>query len=339
MDSGASSLVIPSRWWMHYHYRLPFKRVYRNWHAAGHLAEFLRHVHPDVVITNTLTIPVGAFASRRAGVPHVWYIHEFGLEDHGLRFDLGRPLSLACINRLSAKIIVNSKAVYDRFRAHIPESKIRLAYYAVEIPPQRPATEPDADPFRLILVGRICAGKRQEDAVRAVSLLVQKGLDLRLSLVGNENAEYGCFLRRLAQDLRIDRHVEFLAFTEDPFSHFSRSHLALVCSKSEAFGRVTVEAMKMGKAVVGADSGATGELIQDGVTGFLYRPGDFGDLAQKIECLARNRLLLGQMGSAAAAWSNRRFSLENYCSDLLRVLEEAIAAFTGRESGHRRMSN
>ncbi len=321
----ASVLVIPYRWWMHYHFRLPFKRVFQNWLATKRLAEILRQVRPDVVITNTLTIPVGAFASRRARVAHVWYIHEFGLEDHGLRFDLGRSLSLSCIDRLSARIIVNSRAVYDRFRPHFPEHKMRQVYYAIDIPASTPVCEVNDGSFRLILVGRICAGKRQEDAVRAVSLVAQKGQDIQLSLVGNENVEYGASLRRLARKLGVEKRVEFVPFTEDPFSRVARSHLALVCSESEAFGRITVEAMKMGKAVVGADSGATGELIQDGVTGFLYRPGDFGDLAHKIERLAGDRALLGQMGRAAAAWSNGRFTLENYCSDLQSVLEEAVA--------------
>lgn len=320
-----STLVIPYRWWMHYHYRLPFKRLCQNWLAAKKLAEFLRQSRPDVVISNTLTVPVGAFASRWAGIPHVWYIHEFGLEDHGLRFDLGSSLSLFLIDRLSSRILVNSKAVFDRFRVHVPEYKLRQVYYAVESPARRRASVEEGGSFRLILVGRICAGKRQEDAVRAVALLAERGLKVRLSLVGNENVEYGRFLRKLASENGIEKDVEFVAFTEDPFSHFARCQLALVCSKFEAFGRVTVEAMKLGKAVVGADSGATSELIQNGATGLLYRPGDAKDLAQKIESLVNDRALLDEMGKTAEIWARRTFNLDNYTSDLLRILGEAAA--------------
>ena len=48
------------------------------------------------------------------------------------------------------------------------------------------------------------------------------------------------------------------------------------------FGRVTVESM-LGKClVVGAASGATTELIQDGVNGILYQPDDEADFCKKL---------------------------------------------------------
>ena len=319
--------VIPYRWWMHARFRLPFRRLCRNVPAARRLARLLRQLRPDVVITNTLAVPIGAFAARWAGIPHVWHIHEFGLEDHGLAFDFGNFLSLSCINRLSNRVIVNSRAVFAKFRPRIPESKLRLIYYAAEIAGPLEQVEAGKDPFRLSLVGRICPGKRQEDAVRAVSWLAQRGLKVRLSLVGNENLDYGRFLRCLAKELGVGEQIEFVAFTENPSVHFARSHVALVCSRSEAFGRVTIEAMKLGKPVVGADGAATSELIRDGVTGFLYKPGDGEDLGAKIEALYRNWLLLGEMGENAKDWSRRTFNMANYTSALLEVLEEAVAAY------------
>ena len=37
----------------------------------------------DLIITNTINICVGAFVAKLWGLPHVWYIREFGFEDHG----------------------------------------------------------------------------------------------------------------------------------------------------------------------------------------------------------------------------------------------------------------
>ena len=56
-----------------------------------------------------------------------------------------------------------------------------------------------------------------------------------------------------------------------------------MCSQSEAFGRVTVEAMMSGCLVIGANAGGTMELISDNVTGLLYTSGDYSDLAEKIK--------------------------------------------------------
>ena len=58
--------------------------------------------------------------------------------------------------------------------------------------------------------------------------------------------------------------------------------IVCVCSTKEGFGRVTVESM-LGKClVVGAASGATIELIQDGVNGVLYQPNNQNDFCKKL---------------------------------------------------------
>jgi glycosyltransferase involved in cell wall biosynthesis len=317
--------ILDYQWWVHSSFRLPVPRLWRNLRAATKLAEILRRIQPDVVISNTLTIPTGAFAARKACIPHVWYIHEFGMEDHGLKFDLGSAVSLTCIRRLSARVIVNSRAVRDRFAHAIPEAKLRVLYYAVDVPARTSIPDMPADPFRLILVGRICPGKRQEDAIRALGWLSGKGVNPRLSLVGSENLAYGRLLRGMAQELDVANQIEFLPFTADPFSLVARCHVALVCSKSEAFGRVTIEAMKQGKPVIGANTGATVELIQDGSTGLLYRAGDPEDLGRKVLALGENRPLLQAMGANAREWSWRTFNRKNHVSALIAILQEAAA--------------
>ena len=63
----------------------------------------------------------------------------------------------------------------------------------------------------------------------------------------------------------------------------------LVCSKYEAFGRVTVEAMMAGCLVIGANSGGTIELIEDGSTGVLFESGDYVDLVNKMIYVIENK--------------------------------------------------
>ena len=53
-------------------------------------------------------------------------------------------------------------------------------------------------------------------------------------------------------------------------------------SKNEAFGRVTVEYMLQNLAVIASDAGANSEIIENGVSGLLYRLGDVDDLARKM---------------------------------------------------------
>jgi glycosyltransferase involved in cell wall biosynthesis len=179
--------------------------------------------------------------------------------------------------------------------------------------------------LHLTIVGRISAGKRQEDAVRAVAQLAGKGLDVRLSLIGTEAPDYGPSLRALVRELGVEERVEFVAFTDDPFSLVAAADLSVICSRGEGFGRVTVEAMKLGKPVIGADSGGTTELIRDGWSGLLFRLGDPADLAGKIETLYHDRALLAAMGANARLWARETFSLQRYTRELQAVFREAAS--------------
>ncbi|MFN2496641.1 MAG: glycosyltransferase [Pseudonocardiaceae bacterium] len=106
------------------------------------------------------------------------------------------------------------------------------------------------------------------------------------------------------------------------------AHAAAVVAPSawlEAFGLVVVEAMAAAVPTVAAAHGAFVELVEDGVTGLLHRPGDAGSLA---ECLRRvvatperNRM----MGEAARRRYERDFTPSAGLARLIAGYEAAIA--------------
>lgn len=299
----------------------PMKNFVRNVVAVRKLSTLLRAIEPDVVVTNTLAVPVGAFAARRTGTAHVWYIHEFAVREHGLRLHFGRFLTLSVVAKLSDMVVVNSVAAFDAFRRWIPPGRMRVVYCGVDVPEGPCERHTDVDVLALVVVGAKNPGKRQEEAVRALAYLRERGLDVRLALVGTEQPRYAAFLRKLAGELDVDDRVEMVPFTPDPFWHICRADVAVVCSRNEAFGRGTVEAMKLGKPVVAANVGATPELIRNGWNGFLYESGDPQDLARKLEILHSDRDLRARMGQNAREWSRSRFHLDAYAAQLLDILE------------------
>lgn len=303
------------------------RRTGRNLLAALSMLPLLRRLEPDVVVTNTLTIPSAAVAAKVLRIPHVWYLHEFGEKDHGLTFDLGLRRSVRLVNRLSARVIVNSRATFDKFSQHIPSNKLRLAYCGVHVPDglTRNSSSPER-PFRLVLVGRKAPSKGQEDAIRAVGLLRERARDVRLTLVGHSSPDYAPWLARLVREVRVDDVVDFVDFTEDRYRYFQQAHVALMCSRAEAFGRVTVEAMKLGLPVIGANRGGTRELIRDEGTGLLYSHGDPSELAERIDRLYQDRALRERLGHNAQEWARATFSVARHTADVMDVLAEVTAA-------------
>lgn len=337
---GITVHQIPYTWWVaspewrgtYYHLR----RKLQNLMAGPKFNRLLREHRPDVVVTNTLTIPSGALAARRAKIPHVWCVHEFAGTDPdttntdpqqhsgNFYFDLGRRRSFALMDKLSARVIANSKAVALSLSEHVPAEKLRVLYYVVEVAPTTLPPKQKTEQLVLICVGRLETNKRQEDAIRALASLKIKGLQLRLVLIGPDVLSYEKKLRELASSLGVTENVEFAGSVPDAQPYFAAADIALVCARNEAFGRVTIEAMKAGKPVIGADHGGTSELISDGLNGLKFAAGDSEDLARKIEILYHDENMRREMGERAQDWALTNFNREKFGRDLLQILEEAV---------------
>ncbi len=289
--------------------------------------QVLASINPDVVVTNTIVIsPFAAIASKAIGIPHFWYVHEFGDKDHGLTFTLGPRWSGKIISKYSQKVLVNSGIIKEHFRNIIDPEKMRLLHYAVENEEKNEEidlqTPKKNDHLKVLLLGRMFANKGQEEAILGLHQLIQKGYKAELTLVGGGKIEFKEHLKSLAKKLDIDHYIHVIDFTPEPMKYMEETDLVLMCSKKEAFGRVTVEAMKMGKPVIGADSGATPEIINDGVTGKIYKLGNPEDLANKIVFFIDNKDQLEIMGAKAKEWSLKHFNYQQHGQKFLAILNE-----------------
>lgn len=92
----------------------------------------------------------------------------------------------------------------------------------------------------------------------------------------------------------------------------------------ETFGRVAVEAFAKGTPVIAANIGAIAELVQDGHTGFLFKPGDPQDLAAKIDFFLSNSVNVATMRQAARADFEARFTAQANYKMLLDIYEKAV---------------
>ncbi|WP_405982509.1 glycosyltransferase [Streptomyces sp. NBC_00158] len=98
----------------------------------------------------------------------------------------------------------------------------------------------------------------------------------------------------------------------------------------EAFGLVVVEAMAAGVPTVAAGHGAFVELVEDGVTGLLHRPGDPSSLASCIRRITADPARNQEMGRAGRRRYEQGFSPR---VGLERLLDEYRAAIAGRSGG------
>lgn len=321
-------VVCRFKWWMSAKQTRWRRAIRLAWNlvSALWLAGKIRKLRLDIVYTNTITTPVGALAAMISGKPHVWHIREFGFEDHGLYFDLGKRTSFWIINHLSTVCLVNSRAVANSIRPYIPDSKLKLIYEGYDSPgvnscvvPLGSVDDAPAD-ITCIIVGGIHERKGQADAVKAIIHLHSAGIKARLHIVGEGNPTYRDYLTALVRGAHLEEYINFTGFLEDPISAMRQCDLVLMCSKREAFGIVTLEAMYVGKPVIGTGTGGTPELIHEGFNGLLYEPGNHKELADKIKFLLENPEISRSMGEKGKQWALENFSEAKYVSQTLEIL-------------------
>lgn len=286
----------------------------------------------DIVYSNTLLVGHGAIAAKLLRKPHIWHLHEFGREDHGFSFYFGEGFSCRTVGRLSSVCIVVSKALASKYGKYVEPSRLAVVYPSMGLTLDNgsaassfnaPGPSRRSSRFRCIIVGGVCEGKRQEDAIQALKLLLDNSVNVELVVVGGaEQPRYREYLDQIiSQTEGLRDHVIFTGEMRDARPFMQTTDVLLMCSRSEAFGRVTIEAMLAGKPVIGAASGATPELVRDGFSGLLYKVGDAGDLAGKIRYLYDNPSIAQGLGENGKHWAHSIFTKERYASELVRVVE------------------
>ena len=295
-----------------------------NVFAVMCLASWFRRQRPHVVATNSITNPAGAYAARAAGVPHIWFINEFGDLDHGYRFALGLARTLRVVDRLSARVVTCSRALARRVGEQITAGKVEVAYYAVTTGLNRPLVNAPGKPGapRVLILGRQHPGKGQTDAIAAIARLRERGCMATLRIAGEGQGSYGRELERRCAGLD-DGAVTILQRVDDAVAEIDACDVLLLCSRCEAFGRVVVEAMKRGRPVVVTGAGGAQELVVDSGGGLLYPPGDDAALADAIARLARDPAEARRLGEAGRAWAARQCTLPGYAGAFLGTVQRA----------------
>jgi glycosyltransferase involved in cell wall biosynthesis len=332
-DRNVNTVVVPYKRWIHG--GKPFfnlaRRVLLGYLPASfRLAAAIKRTDCDVVYTNTVAVGVGALGARIASKPHIWHIREFGSADHRLCFDLGERTTRKLIGRLSSACIANSRAVADDYRPFLGGTQLHVVYNSVEVPPLGDEPQTDMpwrydDAIHCCLVGTVAPGKGQEDAVRAMIHLSEMNVPAELLLVGRgEDSKYGQHISQLIEQHGLGDRVHMIGYSNHPLPLMKSADVVLVCAPQEAFGRTTIEAMKLGKPVIGTRSGGTPELVREGDTGFLYEPEDAQALADKIAHLHTNRSLCDSMGSKANLYAREQFNQEIYGREVEEVLRHVV---------------
>jgi glycosyltransferase involved in cell wall biosynthesis len=323
--------VLPFEWWVSLR-RTPrscAERAEKNARNLAPIVDQLVRWRTHVVYSNSSVIDIGSAAAAKLGRPHVWHVREFGAKDYDLVPDAGVRAFRRGILSADAAVFV-SRALKRHFVGAADPPRTHVIYNGVareaEFDERRrraASLRRRRQPFTFALVGRFRASKGQADAIRAFATVARRFPQVRLILVGDAGGTgeqtYYDDCRSLAVKSDVADRVEFWGYVSDPEQAFLAADAVLMCSRNEAMGRVTAEAMSACRPVIGFDSGGTSELIEPERTGLLYS-GGAADLSlcmlRYVEAPKEARL----HGDAAWFAARARHSTETYAAEVHRVL-------------------
>ncbi len=315
--------------------RAALERMRANATALPSLDARLEAWEVDLVHANSAAVGVVPALVEAGRWPLVWHLRELPEAHYGMVFDGGARRFARALDRAQALIAISDVVAAD-VRRRVPSVRRLQRIYnglfsATELdalrslPPERSTPQ---DPFTFLVVGLIHPAKGQVEAVEALALLHATGRRARLHIVGGGRSEA---LRACITEHGLDAWVELHGFVPDVGPLYRGADAYLACSRHEALGRATIEALAHGLPVIALRSGAHPEVLQategapeEAACGLLY-DGGADALARRMAQVMDDGTLRQTLSERALASLPDRFG-RAACTAAVKDLFRAVAA-------------
>ncbi|NBH82468.1 glycosyltransferase family 1 protein [bacterium C-53] len=331
IDRGIDYTYVPSEHWCIYKDDsriIKILKLSQNRKAVKRLQKYFCRHNVQLIHNNTTYTYVGAVAAERERLPVVWHLRE-NIANQSYDF-MHREQALKWINHSNRIIVISNYMA--RSIGGICDRKVKIIYDGVDIKRHyfpRTILE-NKDRVTITMVGTIIEHKRQEELLQAAVILKKEWpVQFQIRFVGKEEGSYIKKLKGIIERYQLQDVACFLGKQDKVEEFYRMADIAVMCSKDEAFGRTTVEALLAGCLVIGADSGATAELIQDGATGMLYQPENARDLAAHIIQAVKDPQAARRIAKAGQERARKIYSKENNADEVIKVYQK----ISGRKMG------
>lgn len=178
----------------------------------------------------------------------------------------------------------------------------------------------------IILPGRLTQWKGQDYFIDSLSRVKSPYIALLIGDV-KENPSFTKKLQERILNYGLQEKVKLVGHCDDMPAALLTSDLVVSASSTqpEAFGKVAIEAMAMGKPIIATAHGGSLETVVDGKTGWLVEPLNVEQMSQKICESLKDRELLKRLGAAGREWVLDHFTADVMCRKTENLYNELIA--------------
>ena len=264
----------------------------------------VKKLNPDIIHIQS-TIPTfslfGTYITRRyltLITLHGYFKEEYKIHT-GIEKIFNRVISVPLEKLALSKIpniivvcpqIMNMIKNYTRSKIFIVPNGVSLKYIE-KIKPIKEYNDPT-----IFYVGLLNRRKGVHDLIQSMPLVKNKVQNVKLYIGGT--GPYINKLKQLVTALDLEKDVIFLGFItdEEKFAYMKAIDIFVLPSYWESFPIVLLEAMASGKPIITTDIAGNPFAVTDRVNGYLVKPGDWQQLAEKLIYMFNNKTLISKMG-------------------------------------------
>ena len=297
------------------------------------LVRMMRSLKPDIVHSRNWGGLEAVLSARLAGVPSV--VHsEHGYDPAMLK---GLPVRRRLFRRgmyaLSDTLfaVTSELAQYHAEQGYVPASRFRTIHNGVDTARfgRNPAAAAHVRsefgiPTEALVVGwigRMAPIKDLPTLLRASASLAHRFPQMRVLLAGDgpERQRWQTVAEQLPE---LRGRVIFAKERHDVPDVLSAMDVFVLPSTREGMSNTLLEAMASGLPVIATAAGGTPEVVEDGISGWLFQPGDDGALAALLEPLLSSPDFRVSAGQAARHRVENDFSLRRMVEEYERLYLE-----------------
>jgi glycosyltransferase EpsD len=177
------------------------------------------------------------------------------------------------------------------------------------------------DTFLIIYIAEFITRKNHKFILESVALLQEQISDFKFIFAGRGILKEE--MEQYAKTLGIDSKIDFLGFRKDIGELIMMSDIGVSASRQEGLPMNIAEEMYAGKPVVATNIRGHIDLVDHGVNGFLFQPGNNKEFAEYILTLYNDKGLCGKM-SGEASKKAEMFTLENCLNEMKKIYKRFL---------------
>lgn len=284
----------------------------------------VRRTRPAIVQSqHSFTNLYAALAARAAGALEIGAIRNDAIREIN---DLGRIMGFLS-RRLPRIMAANSRlGIRNLTAAGVDPSRLLLLRNVVDTDYFIPGERREAEPVRILAVGRMAPQKRFDRFLRIMARVArQTSYPIEAVLAGDGPLRRGLEAQAAEMGL-LKGAVEFVGNVTDTRALYHRADLLVMTSDWEGTPNVALEAMSCGLPVIATSVGDLPEIVEQGATGALVAPEEEDLFAVKLLELIANRAALRGMGSRARDFVVANYSLLQLPSILRQFYDQCTGA-------------